>query len=71
MANGLNDGRCRVCGQDFQYTNWQIRLARAEDERVHKTTVHEAKCKGLTLMGARESRAWRWANLEFYRRRLP
>ena len=71
MANGLNDGRCGVCGQDFQYTNWQIRLARAEDRRVHKTTVHEAKCKGLTLMGARESRPWRWANLEFYRHRLP
>ena len=64
MANGLNDGRCRVCGRDFQYTNWQIRLARDEGGRVHKTTVHEAKCKGLTLMGARESLAHRWANLE-------
>ena len=65
MANGLNDGRCRECGRDFQYTNWQIRLARAEDRRVVKTTVHEAKCKGLTLMGARESRVYRWANREF------
>ena len=71
MANGLNEGKCRVCGQGFQYTNWQIRLARDGGGRVHKTTVHEAKCKGLTLMSAKESRAWRWANLEFYRRRLP
>ena len=62
MANGMYTNKCLVCGELYQLTNWQRRLARDKDGRVHETTVHEAKCKGLTLMPAKESLAHRVAN---------
>ena len=58
--------KCSVCGELYQLTNWQRRLARDKEGRVRKTTVHEAKCMGLTLMPAKESLAHREANPQRY-----
>ena len=48
-----------VCREDYQFTNWQRRLAKDQNHNIVHVTVHEAKCRGLVLLPAKQALFYR------------